>query len=108
MPSRKPARGKTTTSGLGHRHKLQRERLLRMLVDGSPCPLCGLPMFKQTQRLHADHSQPRAIHGPHVLADRIVHASCNMREGGRLRAALAGQVVDDSDRDLTVLAMAWP
>ena len=86
-----------------------------MLVEGSPCELCGRPRFRDAARnpdgmaLHADHPIPRAIAGPHSLATRLVHGSCNTREGGRLRATLAGQAVsDDSDRDLTVLAFAWP
>jgi len=115
VASRKPARGKTTTSGLGHRHKLQRDRLLRMLVEGSPCPICGRGLFRDAARnhdgwpLHADHSMPRAVAGPHVLADRLTCATCNLSAGGKLRATLAGQQVsDDSDRDMTVLAFPWP
>ena len=109
MTTRKQPRGRTTLSGLGHRHRTQRERLLQALPDGSACPLCSEPMWKRTQKLHADHSVPRAIAGPHGLADRIVHQSCNTREGGRLRAALAGQQVSEhSEPNRTGLAFAWP
>lgn len=111
----KQPRGKTTTSGLGHRHRLQRERLLRMLVDGSPCELCGRPRYRDAARnhdgqpLHADHPVPRAIAGPSQLATRLCHGSCNTASGGRLRAALAGQQVsDDSEPDRSGLAMQWP
>jgi hypothetical protein len=116
MPSRRQPKGLTHTKGLGNRHRLQRERLLRMHVDGQPCPICQAPMHRDAARnrdgmaLHADHwPVPRAIAGPQSLASRLVCGSCNCAAGGRLRAALAGQQVsDDSDRDLTVLAFAWP
>lgn len=72
----KPRRKSTTERGLGWRHQRQRRRLLAMHVDGTPCWWCGQPMYR-TQDLDADHSESRHYAGPHVLADRLMHASCN-------------------------------
>jgi hypothetical protein len=103
------ARGSTHLKGLGNRHRLQRERLMRALPDGSPCPICQLPMWKGTQRLHADHEVPRAIAGPHALATRIVHGHCNESAGGRLAAELNGRSHSGlSELDRSNLAMPWP
>jgi hypothetical protein len=83
-----------------------------MHVDGEPCGICKRPMFKATQRLHADHwPVPRAIAGPRALASRLVHSWCNESEGGRLAAALNGNGNSSSRRskpDRTNLAMRWP
>ena len=73
----KPSRRKSTTErGLGWRHQRQRRRLLAMHVDGTPCWWCGQPMYRH-QALDADHSESRHYSGPHSLADRLMHASCN-------------------------------
>lgn len=109
-------RGQTTLSGLGQRHRVNREKLLRALVDGSPCPGgCGNPIYRDPARnhdhrpLHADHWPiPRAIAGPHALASRLICATCNLAAGGRLRAELAGERVSDAEPDRTGLVFAWP
>lgn len=73
----------TTEKGLGHRHQQQRERLLRMHTDGTPCWWCAQPMYRDKDRnfdrlaLAADHSTARKHAGPHQLADRLLHGSCN-------------------------------
>jgi hypothetical protein len=102
MASKRPS---STAKGLGHRHRLQRERLLRAHIDGTPCDLCGEPMLRQ-QQLQADHSTPRAIAGVHHLADRLVHASCNASAGARLGNAMRANESHDADRER--LAFAWP
>ena len=67
--------------GLGHEHRKNRARMLRALVDGTPCWWCGLPMYRAAERnhdelpLHADHSHARANGG--VKADRLLHDRCN-------------------------------
>lgn len=116
--ARKPAKGQTTLSGLGHRHKMQRERLLRLHVDGSPCPGdgCGRPIYRDKARnpggmsLHADHWPiPRALAGPGVLASRLVCGPCNLAAGGRLRAELAAERLSEySEPDRTGLVFPWP
>ena len=120
MTTRKQPRGKTTLAGVGHRHRMRREYLLKHHIDGSGCPECGRPIFRDPalnhdrRPLHADHWPiPRAVAGPHALASRLICASCNLAAGGRLRAALAGErLSDDSDRALDHerdrLAMDWP
>jgi hypothetical protein len=103
----KPRPGGTTAKGLGHRHRQRRELLLRRHVDGSPCELCGQPMFR-AQGLQADHSRPRALHGPRELADRLTHSWCNESAGGRLGAQLNGKRSGRSEPDRSGLAMPWP
>ncbi|AEA27911.1 hypothetical protein Psed_5784 [Pseudonocardia dioxanivorans CB1190] len=80
MPRR--GRGTTTQAGYGARHRRNRRRLLAAHVDGNPCALCGLPMYR-SQDLHADHSDPRALNADSD-ADRLVHGSCNTSRGARL------------------------
>jgi 5-methylcytosine-specific restriction endonuclease McrA len=106
MTARKQARGKTHLKGLGNRHRLARERLLRHHVDGSLCELCGEPMFR-SQKLDADHSHARVLYGPHATrADRLTHQSCNRAEGARLGNALRDNGYSEPDR--TGLSMPWP
>lgn len=108
MASRRQPRGETHRKGLGNRHRLQRERLLRVLPDLSPCPICGEVMRKGIDRLDADHSQPRALYGPRQLADRITHSACNRSEGARLGNALRSHSALSDEPDLTGLSFAWP
>ena len=53
---------------------------------GAPCPMCGYPMARG-QALDLDHSIPLVASGRSV-GDRIVHAKCNRREGGRMRGGV--------------------
>ena len=73
-PAPGPRGGSTTERGLGWRHQQQRERLLRMHRDGTPCWWCGEPMYR-SQALDADHGVARANGG--TLADRLLHSKCN-------------------------------
>jgi hypothetical protein len=113
--ARPKPKGRTTLSGLGQQHRVNRERLLRALVDGSPCDLCGRPRFRDPlmnfdgKPLHADHELPRAIAGPRQLATRLVHATCNLAAGGRLRAAIAGERLSEAiEPERGRLAFPWP
>lgn len=78
MSTAKPT---TTERGLGWQHQKQREYLLRIHVDGSPCWWCGEPMFRVPERnpdeapLEADHSTARSQGGK--KADRLLHSTCN-------------------------------
>ena len=75
----------TTQKGLGRGHQRQRERLMRQHKDGDVCWWCGRPMFKDKTRnfdglaLAADHTLARANGG--ILADRLLHGSCNSARG---------------------------
>jgi hypothetical protein len=98
----------TKAKGLGHPHRMQRERLLRAHVEGSECELCGRPMYR-AQGLQADHVIPRVIAGPRALATRLVHASCNARAG----AVLGNQLRQDDEPfgergEPERLAFPWP
>jgi hypothetical protein len=75
----------TTARGLGHEHQQQRARLLADTPDGMPCPLCHQPMYPQSDpsSVHADHTLPRSLGG--TIADRLVHARCNMSRGNGTR-----------------------
>jgi 5-methylcytosine-specific restriction endonuclease McrA len=78
--------GNSEAVGLGWGYRKRREAAIRAMRDGTPCPFCGLPMYK-TQKLHYDHIVPRAfgnVNGP----CRLAHASCNIRAGGVVRGQL--------------------
>lgn len=79
-----PARNRISTheAGYGWAHRQRRQALLDAHVDGTLCDLCLRPMYR-SQDLHADHTDPRALH-PESEADRLVHASCNTRRGALL------------------------
>lgn len=94
-----PPKAKTTTQrGLGWAHQKQREHLLRVHVDGSPCWWCGEPMYK-AQSLAADHSHARAHGG--TKADRLLHELCNKSRGDGSRddkrPALTGEDIEQDD-----------
>lgn len=70
------ARGSRHERGYGNDHGARRADLLRHLMPGTPCPVCGLGMWT-TQALDADHSESLRDN-PDAVADRLVHASpCN-------------------------------
>ena len=86
----------TTEQGLGWYHQRDRARLLRELVDGTPCPLVewcdGAPMIHPKRcefgpcfycTLERDHSIARVL-GGHDSPGRLVHSSCNHRAGAVL------------------------
>jgi 5-methylcytosine-specific restriction endonuclease McrA len=74
--------------GYGYAHRKQRAEALAMLIDGTPCPLCRLPMLKGKQSLELDHVVPLALTGRDSGNGpvRLVHARCNQRRGARLGA----------------------
>ena len=77
-PKQKPAH----LRGYDHRHRRNRDRLLYNLTDGTPCPFCGKPMYKDAHKnfdnapLEADHTKSLKHHGP-SQADRLLHRHCN-------------------------------
>lgn len=87
----KPARKKTRQErGYDRRHEKQRERLMHQLKDGSPCPHCGKPMYRDPARnfdgapLEANHSDPLANYTDKraaPLADELLHRFCNRSLG---------------------------
>ncbi|MFF0816146.1 hypothetical protein ACFYVR_13485 [Rhodococcus sp. NPDC003318] len=108
--------------GLGYAHRQQRERLLRALVDGTPCWWCSQPLRRQPdmnpdgQPLEADHTLARSRGG--TRADRLLHSVCNRERGDgsrdHLRPAVTGvrpppsAKDDESARLLGHRAMPWP
>jgi hypothetical protein len=60
----------------GPEHQRARLRLLRELIAGTPCPLCGEPMYPATEELDLDHSDPRAK-AAGLPGDRLTHRGCN-------------------------------
>ena len=108
-------RTKTQTElGLGWRHQQQRAILVRRLTDGSLCWWCNLPMHKDASRnwdsrpLAADHSQARSLGG--MLADRLLHYTCNSQRGNgdrdATRPAVTGVPVTRAEPVIS-LAMDW-
>lgn len=78
---RRPNRDNRTTTeqGYGYAHQLARGQLLRDLVPGTQCPLCGDPMYPD-QLLDCDHSNP-AARAEGAPGDRLAHQHCNRRDG---------------------------
>lgn len=104
------ANRKTTTQrGLGHRHRMQVERLKQQHIEGTPCWWCGEPMYL-AQGLAGDHSTPRAHGG--VLADRLLHGPCNSERGDgsrdTQRPAIVGARMKPKPVELGPLVMRWP
>lgn len=79
----------TTEKGLGWKHQQEREKLLAVHIDGTPCWWCAKPMFHDKARNHdgqalaADHDKAR--HHGGTKATRLLHGSCNSsrQEGNR-------------------------
>lgn len=104
-----PGSGKRNRAkGMGSAHRTQRQHLLRAHVDGTPCELCGRPMYRDEHRnhdglpLHADHVHKRMDGG--TKATRLLHGSCNSRDGAlamqeRKRQERAQQRIDDVSRE---------
>jgi hypothetical protein len=91
-----------TEQGLGWHHQQDKARLLRELVDGTPCPLVewcgGAPMIHPSRcefgpcfwcTLERDHSVARVL-GGHDSPGRLSHARCNHRAGAALGNKLRG------------------
>jgi hypothetical protein len=76
--------------GLGWSHQKRRAYLLSVHVNGTPCDVCGLPMYLE-QPLDADHTIPRSQGG--TLADRLLHAWCNRGRGDGKRERPAGTFI---------------
>lgn len=81
-----PTTGTTTQRGYGWKHQKVRQRLLRQHTDGTHCPGCHHPMYRNPNRNHdhrpleADHTKDLKHHGPGD-ADRLLCSTCNRRRG---------------------------
>lgn len=83
----------------GWSHNAERRRLLGELVDGTPCPRCGRPMWRDRPDLldtgHATDVAQGGGDGPR----RLEHGSCNRsagaRAGNRARGRFRLEVEDD-------------
>ena len=87
------SKASTTERGYGWAHQQARERLLRAHKDGAPCPRCHKPMWRDKTK-NWDERSLAADHGPgheqKYAADkqrnpptRLMHATCNERDGAR-------------------------
>ena len=85
--------GNTTALGMGYAWQQDRKRAIAAMPQGTPCPLCGRPMYREAVRnhdgraLHYDHVIPRAL-GGHDGPRRLTCSTCNMRAGQRLRTQM--------------------
>ena len=95
-----PRPGTSSQRGYGYVHQAKRRAALRGHVEGEPCPLCGLPMFRE-QGLDLDHETPLALGGSPGGPSRLTHRLCNRRAGAALgrRGTRRKQVVIVRSRD---------
>jgi hypothetical protein len=84
-------RANTTARDYGANHQRARRQALATLIDGTPCPRCGLPM-DHSQPLDLDHTDDRA--GYRGLA----HRRCNARAGALSRRPRGGTPTPPSPR----------
>lgn len=73
----------TPQRGYGRHHQRTRTTALRNLTPGTPCPLCGQPMYRE-QNLDLDHETPIALGGNPHGPRRLTHARCNRQAGARI------------------------
>lgn len=69
----------TTQRGYGYNHQTRRDQLLYNHVDGTPCDICGQPMYRDKER-NPDHATLEADHregDKTQLAYRLLHRRCN-------------------------------
>jgi hypothetical protein len=99
--ARDTARGTAAARGYGSAHQARRTRLLQSAYY-TPCPQCGELMLPE-QKLDAGHSTPLALDSNSV-ADRIEHASCNRRAGGRIRRRTTRDPRPDDGNSLPTIA----
>lgn len=81
----------STKRGYGYAHQRRRKALLAQHIDGSPCPECGKPRYRDASKnfdghaLEADHppgqAQKYAKNKQSNLARRLLHKTCNARGG---------------------------
>lgn len=71
----------TARRGYGTAHQKRRRQLLPGAYN-TPCPRCGEPMLRG-QDLDLGHSED-LVTNPAAIGDRIEHAECNRRAGGRV------------------------
>src|SRR4249920_1408119 len=70
-------------SPYGGAHQKAREAALALFHDGDICPLCRKPM-RSWEKLSLDHAIP-VVYGGADGPTRLAHASCQNRQGGKLR-----------------------
>lgn len=87
ISSKRPNLASSTQRGYGVRHKRMRRLLLAQLVDGTPCPWCNKPLYKQPEKnfdgapLEADHEKDIKTYGTKHFANRLLHRRCNRQRG---------------------------
>lgn len=85
--------GNSEAVGLGWGYRKRRDAAIRAMPDGTPCPGCGRPMYREAARnhdgraLHYDHVIPRAF-GGHNGPMRLTCSTCNIRAGQITRMQL--------------------
>ena len=107
-PSR---RARAPADPYGSAHRKIRVHLLALLAATGPwpCPLCGEAMHAWMGRsLHLHHSNPESkLAG--LPGDELAHARCNIRDGGKLGAAITnGQPAGTgAQRPARLRSRAW-
>lgn len=92
-----PRAGNTAARGYGYAHRKRTAALLAQLVDGTRCPRCPRPMYRQPARnfdgrkLQGDHHALARVLGSTALPDTLCHAHCNQSAGATLGNRLRGR-----------------
>jgi hypothetical protein len=98
--------GTTKQRGLGYDHVKDKERLLAIHREGTPCWRCGKPMYK-AQGLDRDHVIDRA-HGGASAPAVLAHASCNRSKGARAGNQAQPRLVLAAGRDVICTTCGKP
>ncbi len=64
-------------------HSRERANAIAVMLDGTSCRLCGLPMNKNMP-LDYNHITPLILGGPPRGPRELTHARCNRSQGARL------------------------
>jgi hypothetical protein len=50
-----------TDKAYGYQHQLRRAAAMTALIDGTPCPVCGLGMYREVERNPGQSQEARII-----------------------------------------------
>lgn len=130
MPTATSGKRKLTTTekGLGWRHEQAVDDLFVALPDGSPCPWCARPRWKDRTRNHdykPNSTNPASgkLQGDHSAMsrseclrrglpipppDRLLHQECNRQRGDGSNDHLAAESHNRTPADDIRLQLPWP
>jgi hypothetical protein len=89
-----PSRQRAISDPYSAEHRRRRKVAMAMLAacGGWPCPGCGQMMYAWMGRtLHLHHSGGLAAKLAGLPGDVLMHAGCNLREGGKVGASITNR-----------------